>query len=300
MLSMVGGANIGGTTDPGANNLNVVGNTTTATLLATTSITDSALTAGRVTFAGTAGILTDDGDMTFSTDTLTVTKLVAGTSVTISGLTATRVPFASTGGLLVDDSDLTFATDTLTATKLVGTTSVTTGALTVTGTTTLATALTGIAKLSVGVVTANLPGSTAGQTPGTISMFSSSSPYSVDSLLTQSGSTVTMAGTLSATSVGVGTATPSSILEIYGDEPLLKITQNPGLAGSGLVVTSSSGGDGNVSGYGFRGGANWIFNDSVNANILFLGPSTNRLNSKITLNTTTGAIGLNTTSASGS
>lgn len=47
-----------------------------------TQLTSSALTSGRVPFAGTAGILQDDADMTFSTDTLTVTKVLvkAGSS----------------------------------------------------------------------------------------------------------------------------------------------------------------------------------------------------------------------------
>ncbi len=44
------------------------------------------LTAGRVTFAGASGVLTDDADMTFSTDTLTVTKFGATTLTgTIAG-----------------------------------------------------------------------------------------------------------------------------------------------------------------------------------------------------------------------
>lgn len=41
------------------------------------SLTDSALTSGRVILAGASGILTDDSDMTFVTDTLTVTKIGA-------------------------------------------------------------------------------------------------------------------------------------------------------------------------------------------------------------------------------
>lgn len=83
-----------------------------------TSITDSGLTAGRLTFAGTGGLLNDDGDLTFVTDTLSATK------VAMSSLTSGRVPIISTAGLLVDDADLTFATDTLTATKLAATASV--------------------------------------------------------------------------------------------------------------------------------------------------------------------------------
>jgi len=41
------------------------------------TVTADGLTAGRVVFAGTNGVLSSDGDMTFSTDTLTVSKLGA-------------------------------------------------------------------------------------------------------------------------------------------------------------------------------------------------------------------------------
>ena len=46
------------------------------------SLVDSALTSGRVVFAGASGLLSDDADMTFATDTFTVTKsqVKAGTS----------------------------------------------------------------------------------------------------------------------------------------------------------------------------------------------------------------------------
>lgn len=89
-----------------------------------TSVTDSGLTAGRVTFASTGGLLADDADMTFATDTLSVTKIIGTTSITDSGLTAGRVTLNSTGGLLSDDADLTFLSDTLTATKMSVTTSI--------------------------------------------------------------------------------------------------------------------------------------------------------------------------------
>lgn len=48
---------------------------TIGTSLSVPSLTVSGLTAGRVTFATTGGLLTDDADMTFSGDTLTATKL---------------------------------------------------------------------------------------------------------------------------------------------------------------------------------------------------------------------------------
>lgn len=44
---------------------------------------DKGLTSGRVPFATTNGRLIDDADMTFATDTLTVTKLVGATSVKV-------------------------------------------------------------------------------------------------------------------------------------------------------------------------------------------------------------------------
>lgn len=157
---------LGGTIAGGGNQLNniIIGTTTplagTFTAIAATSVTDSGLTAGRVTFAGTGGLLADDSDFTFATDTLTVTKiaaftltgtitgggnqinnviigtstplagsfttLTASTSITDSGLTAGRVTFAGTAGILSDDADFTFSVDTLTVTKL--------GATTLTGT----------------------------------------------------------------------------------------------------------------------------------------------------------------------
>ena len=41
------------------------------------TVTASSLTATRVVFAGVAGLLSDDSDMTFATDTLTITKIAA-------------------------------------------------------------------------------------------------------------------------------------------------------------------------------------------------------------------------------
>jgi hypothetical protein len=57
-------------------------NPTFTTGITSPAITDSGLTATRVTFAGTGGLLADDADMTFATDTLTATKVVAPTSLT--------------------------------------------------------------------------------------------------------------------------------------------------------------------------------------------------------------------------
>jgi len=52
------------------------------------TLNDIALTSGRVPFVTTNGRLTDDSDMTFATDTLTVTKLVVGGGATLTQITA--------------------------------------------------------------------------------------------------------------------------------------------------------------------------------------------------------------------
>ncbi len=72
-----------------------------------TTLTDTLLV-----FANSTGLLVQDADLSFATDTLSATKLKS------SSLTAGRVPIVSTGGLIIDDADMTFATDTLTVTKV--------------------------------------------------------------------------------------------------------------------------------------------------------------------------------------
>jgi hypothetical protein len=59
-------------------NLTLLGNLAATGTLSTASLTSSNLTAGRVVFAGTAGLLSDDADLTFDTDTLTATKATIG------------------------------------------------------------------------------------------------------------------------------------------------------------------------------------------------------------------------------
>lgn len=83
------------------------------------SATFSSLTSGRVVIAGASGLLADDADLTFATDTLTATKIIGSTSITNSSLTSGRVMISGASGIEADDSDLTFSTDTLTATKAV-------------------------------------------------------------------------------------------------------------------------------------------------------------------------------------
>lgn len=79
----------------------------TFTAIVGTSVTDSGLTAGRVTFAGTGGLLADDPDFTFATDTLTVTKIAAtqftgnitiadGINVVLNTTTGTKIGTGTT------------------------------------------------------------------------------------------------------------------------------------------------------------------------------------------------------------
>lgn len=78
------------------------GNTFTGTnafaAITATNVTNSALTAGRVAFAGTGGLMSDDADMTFATDTLTVTKGVfGGISSIANAITAANSLKSATG-----------------------------------------------------------------------------------------------------------------------------------------------------------------------------------------------------------
>ena len=94
------------------------------------SVSSSALTSGRVTYATTGGLLTDSASLTYNGTILTsaafsgalngtvgatTPSTVVATSVTNSGLTSGRVTYAGASGLLSDSSNLTFNGTTLTA-----------------------------------------------------------------------------------------------------------------------------------------------------------------------------------------
>ena len=98
--------------------------------LTAVSGTFSGLTATRLVFAGTGGLLTDDADMTFdtATNTLSVDNVtssgdISAGSLTSTALTSGRVVLAGTGGELTDDAGLSY--DSTTDTLTVGTISVT-------------------------------------------------------------------------------------------------------------------------------------------------------------------------------
>ena len=102
-----------------------LGNTTTTlaglTGVTSSAITDSGLTSGRVTYAGTGGLLQDSANLTFNGTTLTaagfsgpISGVVTSTSITDSGLTSGRVTYATTGGLLTDSANLLYSGTDLT------------------------------------------------------------------------------------------------------------------------------------------------------------------------------------------
>jgi len=97
------------------------------------SVSSSALTSGRVTYATTGGLLTDSASLTYNGTILTsaafsgalngtvgatTPSTVVATSITNSGLTSGRVTFATTSGLLTDSSTLTYDAVTLTTPRL--------------------------------------------------------------------------------------------------------------------------------------------------------------------------------------
>ena len=92
--------------------------TSTGTLISG-SVTASDLTATRVTFAGTAGLLTDDVDLTFITDTLhatnvTSTGTVTGGTVTDGTATLTGGNLTGMGNITGTDIDISAGTGTYT------------------------------------------------------------------------------------------------------------------------------------------------------------------------------------------
>ena len=94
---------------------------TTPSTGAFTTLTDTGLTSGRVTYAGTGGLLRDSANLTFDGTTLTaagfsgpINGVITSSSITDSGLTSGRVTYAGTGGLLQDSANLTFNGTTLT------------------------------------------------------------------------------------------------------------------------------------------------------------------------------------------
>lgn len=160
------------TTDPvSATGVWTFNNAANTPVTAADGVIDSTLTATRVTFAGAAGRLSDDADMTFATDTLTATKAVGSTSVCGGGATDAANSVCVTGNTVTGEGATADASETVLAfgdasadntLTLKGTASgveatVTTGAL-------LTGAGTGTGRVSVGGVLCKGAGSAPGST----------------------------------------------------------------------------------------------------------------------------------------
>jgi len=71
------------------------------------TLTADAQTSGRVAIYSTAGLLSEDSDLTFSGDTLTATKVSAGTNFTVDGLVLTADTITNDAALEVVSTGLT-------------------------------------------------------------------------------------------------------------------------------------------------------------------------------------------------
>lgn len=102
-----------------SNNMSGVVHLSATSITTTGAVTVGNLTATRVPFIGTSGILADDSDLTFVTDTLSATKLLSSTSVSTPSLISTgaitatpaggsnfNVSLATTGDFAVNTDDL--------------------------------------------------------------------------------------------------------------------------------------------------------------------------------------------------
>ena len=157
-------ADINGGTIDGITSLTAGGNLDIgAHDLRAATLTADGLTSGRVVIAGTDGVLSDDGDLTFSGDTLTATKIgafeAAGaidfsdeamTNVNIDSgdIAGTNITVGSSKTLDVSAGTLTLANDQISGDKIDGGTIGSTTITTLTGTTITGTTIKNFATIS--------------------------------------------------------------------------------------------------------------------------------------------------------
>lgn len=120
-------------------NLTITANGSGSINLGNTTV--STLTAGRMVFAGTDKILTDDANLTFGSNELQIGNSTVGISaytngtLEVSSLTSGRVTFATTNGRLTDTANVTVTeTQLLVGNSTVGVTIYSNGSLDATGT----------------------------------------------------------------------------------------------------------------------------------------------------------------------
>ena len=227
-LVVTGGVGISGAVN--------IGSTINAGGATFTSVTDSGLTATRITFAGTGGLLSDSSSLTYTTGTSTLTAVnisataITSAGITDSGLTAGRVTFAGTGGLLSDSSSLTYSSGTLTAgTSLVVSGSA--GDITMTGGN-----ITGVLGITA---TGTIQGATiidTGLTSGRVTYATTSGQLTDSSNLTFNGTTLTV------NALTVSNATQlNSTLGVTGVTSITNSTDSTATSNGALVVSGGVG-----------------------------------------------------------
>lgn len=115
---------LGGIVFGGISTLTNVNTVTFQDLTGTLTLQSGALTSTRVPFSNGSGILVDDADFTFATDTLSITKVnITGTSPALAFASGAVINFAS-GDMLITHSsnDLAITGGTLTVASLIATT----------------------------------------------------------------------------------------------------------------------------------------------------------------------------------
>ena len=215
------------------------------------SVSSSALTSGRVTYATTGGLLTDSSSLTYDGTTLTSTKFagalngtvgatspstVLATSVTNSGLTSGRITFATTSGLLTDSSTLTYDGTTLTTPRL---------------------ALGGTTLPSAGTATLFLRSSDNstylqtgsgnniyfldGSQNTMLSLTPSSLAFQISNAAKLTLNSTTL-HTANGISVGIGTATPARVLELKAAQACMVFNDNTNVwtVGTGSFIDGSN------------------------------------------------------------
>jgi hypothetical protein len=271
-----------------------IANLTLGRPITASSITDSALTSGRVTYAGTAGLLQDSANLTFDGTTLTTSTLnltnalgiaYGGTGQITANASFNALAPSQTGNsgkyLTTDGSNTSWATNPLgTVTSITAGTGLTGGTITTSGTiaidTTVVATLTG---------TQTLTNKTISGATNTLSNIGNAS-------LTNSAITINGTSTSLGGSISVGTVT-----SVTGTSPV--VSSGGATPAISMPVATTS-----VSGY--LSSTDWTtFNNKSNTNgtvtsvaALTLGTSGTDLSSTVATGTTTPVITLNVPTAS--